>query len=115
MVKSPELTDTLVLELDALELAQWIREKKISSRKAVELYIAQLNKIKPAVNCLVADRFERALAEADHADRKVAEGEAKGILFGVTISMKEAFDVAGMKTTRGLLRRKDFRLEKDAE
>ena len=115
MVKSPELTDTLVLELDALELAQLIREKKISSRKAVELYIAQLNKINPAVNCLVEDRFDRALAEADHADRKVAEGEAKGILFGVPISMKEAFDVAGMKTTGGLLRRKDCRMEKDAE
>jgi len=115
MVTPPELMDSLVLDMDAAGLAQWIKEKKISSRKAVELYIAQLEKINPSVNCLVEDRFAEALIEADRADAELSAGKAEGVLFGVPISMKEAFDVAGMKTTGGLLRRKESVMDKDAE
>ena len=42
-------------------------------------------------------------------------GEAEGALFGVPISMKESFDVAGMQTTGGLIGRKGFVQEHDAE
>lgn len=115
MLNTPELVDSLVLDLDAAELAQLIKEKKISSRKAVEIYIEQLNKINPSINCLVENRFEEALQEADYADRRLAEGTAEGALWGVPISMKEAFHVSGMKTTGGLLRRKEQKMEKDAE
>lgn len=115
MVITSEIIDSLVLDLDAGEMAQLIKEKKITSRQAVEIYIDHLNKVNPSVNCLVEDRFEAALSEADEADRKLAMGEASGALFGVPISMKEAFDVKGMKTTGGLLRRKDMVMDKDAE
>lgn len=115
MVKTPELVDSLVLDMDATEVAQLIRTKKISSRQAVEVYIEQLNKINLSVNCLVENRFEEALREADEADRKLASGLGEGVLFGVPISMKEAFDVSGMKTTGGLLRRKEFVMDTDAE
>lgn len=115
MLKIPEIVDAAVLDMDALELAQWIREKKISSRNAVEIYIAHLNKINPSLNCLVEDRFKEALMEADRADHQLGTGQAAGVLFGVPISMKEAFDVAGMKTTGGLRKRKDMVMHKDAE
>lgn len=115
MLITPEIVDAAVLDMDALELAQWIREKKISSRKAVEIYIAHLNEINPSLNCLVENRFEEALMEADRADHQVETGQATGLLSGVPISMKEAFDVKGMKTTGGLLKRKDAVMDKDAE
>ncbi len=115
MLTTPELTDSLVLDLDALELAQLIKEKKISSRRAVEIYIKHLDDVNPSINCLVENRFKDALLEADSVDHRLADGEAGGTLMGVPISMKEAFDVNGMKTTGGLLRRKDKRVEKDAE
>ncbi|QHJ72063.1 amidase [Planococcus halotolerans] len=115
MLNTPELVDSLVLDLDAAELAQLIKENKISSRKAVEIYIKHLNNINPSINCLVENRFEEALQEADYADRVLAEGTAEGALWGVPISMKEAFHVSGMKTTGGLLGRKEKTMEKDAE
>ncbi|OHX54275.1 hypothetical protein BB776_05710 [Planococcus salinarum] len=46
---------------------------------------------------------------------RLASEEAAGVLFGVPISIKEAFDVGGMKTTGGLLGRKDFVMDRDAE
>lgn len=111
----PEMMDSLILDLDAVGMAQLIRDKKFTSRQAVEIYIEHLNKVNPAVNCLVEDRYEEALLEADDADRKLALGAPPGALFGVPISMKEAFDVKGMKTTGGLLRRKEFVMDEDAE
>lgn len=115
MINTLELVDSLVLDMDALELAQLIKDRKISSRKALEIYIEHLKKINPEVNCLVENRFAEALLEADNADRQIAEGDIQGLLLGVPISMKEAFDVSGMKTTGGLLRRKEKKVAKDAE
>ncbi|XKE95610.1 amidase [Metaplanococcus flavidus] len=115
MINTPELVDSLVLDMDAHELAQLIKEKKISSRKALEIYIEHLKKNNSSVNCLVEDRFEDALLEADNADRQIAKGQIQGALLGVPISMKEAFDVSGMNTTGGLLWRKGKKMAKDAE
>lgn len=115
MVKTPELVDSMVLDMDATEIAQLLKEKKLNSRQAVEIYIEHLNRINPSVNCLVENRFEEALREADDADCRLASGEAAGALLGVPISMKEAFDVGGMKTTGGLLRRKEVVMNRDAE
>jgi fatty acid amide hydrolase 2 len=63
----------------------------------------------------VEDRFEEALQEAKECDQRIVEGKGNGKLFGVPISMKEAFDVAGMKTTSGLLHLKDHVANQDAE
>ena len=110
-----ERTELAVADMDATELAELIEKGTITSRKAVELYIEQLEKINPAVNCLVENRFEEALAEADEADRRIAANKAEGKLLGVPISMKEAFHVKGMQTTGGLLHRKGMVQSTDAE
>ncbi|WP_422122566.1 amidase [Planococcus sp. X10-3] len=115
MVETHELVDSVILDLDATGVAKLIMEKRITARQAVEIYIEQLNNINHSVNCLVEDRFDTALLEADAADRRLAAGEASGALFGVPISMKEAFHVGGMKTTGGLIRRKEFVMDRDAE
>lgn len=102
-----------ILDLDASTLAQKIRDREISSVLATETYIDHLLKVNPIVNCLVEERFEQALEEAKACDDLLEKGEAQGRLFGVPISIKEAFDVAGMKTTGGLQHRQDVQ-EKDA-
>lgn len=104
-----------IVDIDAIQLAQLIAQKEITSRKAVETFIAQIRHINPLVNCFVEGRFAEALKEADRADAKIASGSFGGKLFGVPISMKEAFHVAGMQTTGGLLRRKGFVQHEDAE
>lgn len=94
-----------VLDLDATALAEKIRSGEITSTQAATEYISHLEQMNPKVNCLVEKRFEEALREADRCDQLVAKGDAQGSLFGVPISMKEAFDVVGMKTTGGLFHR----------
>lgn len=104
-----------ILDMDATLLAEKIRTQEISSLEAADTYIAHLQKINPQINCLVEDRFTQARKEAQTADELIKNGKTAGRLLGVPISMKESFDVAGMRTTGGLPYRKDIIEEKDAE
>ncbi len=109
-----EQTSVNILDLDAMTLAEMIATGKLTSRHAVETYMHQIEEMNPTVNCVVENRFIKALREADEADRCIREGNVKGRLFGVPISMKESFHVKGMQTTGGLKRRKGFIQDEDA-
>jgi fatty acid amide hydrolase 2 len=102
-------------DMDASELARMIANREITSREATDTFINHIKKVNPSLNFLVEDRFINALEEADEADRQIAEKKARGKLCGVPISMKESFHVNGMKTTGGLLNRKDAIQNSDAE
>lgn len=104
-----------ILDMDATSLAKKINTGKISSVDATTAYIQQIRSSNTTLNFLVEDRFELALQEAVQCDQLLKEGKGGGKLFGVPISMKEAFDVAGMKTTGGLIHLKDHVAVKDAE
>ncbi|HHW08219.1 MAG TPA: amidase [Clostridia bacterium] len=103
-----------ILDWDATTLAEKIRNGEVSVTEATETYIRQLKTVNPRLNVLVENRFAEALAEAKQCDDLLKEGRAQGRLFGVPISMKECFDVAGMHTTGGLTHRKNFVATEDA-
>lgn len=105
-----------ILDMDATELAQKIAVREISSLDATNVYINHLEKINPQINCLIEDCFLQAREKAQSADEQLKAGiKPAGKLFGVPISMKESFNVAGMKTTGGLPYRKDLVEEEDAQ
>lgn len=110
------VNDNEILSMDASTLAKKIASQEISSLRATKVFIAHLKKVNDKINCLVEDRFEQALAEAEKADEEIQQnGVGNKKLLGVPISMKESFDVAGMKTTGGLISRKDAVSDKDAD
>ncbi|MBS4022313.1 MAG: amidase [Dethiobacter sp.] len=96
-----------ILDLDATSLAREIRAKEISCLEAADAYISHLERVNPKVNCLVEDRFEQAREEARQCDRMLPTDSIKGKLFGVPVSIKEAFNVAGMRTTCALSSRRE--------
>lgn len=103
-----------VLDMDATALAAEIEKGNISSEAATQTYIAHLQRVNPQVNCVVEDRYEQALNEAKAYDRQRQEGGIRGRLHGVPISVKECFDVEGMRTTGGLSHLKDRVATSDA-
>jgi len=107
--------DWKILDLDASALAEMMAAKEITSREVTETFIDHIKNINPMLNFLVEERFNSALDEADEADRRLAENNASGKLFGVPISMKESFHIAEMETTGGLLNRKGFVQYSNAE
>ena len=94
-----------MLTLSATELARRVRAREVSSRDLVEASIAQVERVNPRLNALVADRFTQARAEADAADRAVESGADLGPFHGVPCTVKETFAVAGMPNTAGLVAR----------
>ncbi len=103
-----------ILDWDATTLARKIATREVTSVQATKEYIERLEEVNPKVNCLVEERFSEALKEAEVADAAIARGEV-GRLLGVPISMKESFDVKGMKTTGGIPSLTDEVKEMDAE
>lgn len=96
-----------ILDWDATTLAEKIRNRELTVTQATETYIRQIKTVNPHINAFVENRFAEALVEAKQCDEQLEAGTAKGRLFGVPISMKECFDVAGMRTTGGLIHRKN--------
>jgi fatty acid amide hydrolase 2 len=90
----------------ARALAGRIRARSVSAREVVETSIAQIERVNPRLNALVANRFEAARAEADAADLRIRDGEADlPPLLGVPCTVKETFALTGMPNTAGLVSR----------
>lgn len=87
---------------DATEIARLIAGGTISSREAVEVYLARIEQFNEPINAVVTLDEERALRIAHERDQAVAAGESLGPLHGVPMTVKDAFETAGMRTTAGL-------------
>jgi fatty acid amide hydrolase 2 len=73
----------------------------------VEECIGRIERINPALNAVVADRFSRAREEADEADARLDREGPEGLppLHGVPCTIKECFALEGMPNTSGLVSR----------
>ncbi len=100
--------------LSATALARRIRAGKLSSVDATKAYLSRIARRNPDLRALVLVDEKGALARARAADRALAKGEIWGPLHGVPITIKEAFDVEGWKTTSSFAPLKDNVARKDA-
>jgi amidase len=95
------------------ELVPALAGRQVSSRQLVDSAIARIEALDPKVNAVVVRDFDRARAAADAADAALARGERHPLL-GLPMTVKEQFNVAGLPTTWGHLKFKDWRPDADA-
>ncbi len=96
-------------ERSATALAAAIRDGELSSREVVDAHIERVERLNPRLNAVVAERFERARAEAEAADERVAGSTGRDELpplLGVPCTIKESFAVAGLPNSAGLHHRR---------
>lgn len=106
-----------LLETSATKLAELVRTKKISPDELVSACIARIEAENPALNAVVAKRFEEARKEARAATERLSRatsGEALPPYFGVPCTVKEGIAVTGMPHSAGVHARRDIRAEGDA-
>jgi amidase len=96
---------------EALLAALMARE--ISAVELARHAIARIESLDSRINAVVVRDFERAAAAAAEADRALAAGERRPLL-GLPMTVKEAFNVAGLPTTWGFPRGRDWRPPGDA-
>ncbi|MFE2639447.1 amidase family protein [Streptomyces scopuliridis] len=93
-----------------------LHQGTISSRDLVEQYLQHIAKANPALNAVVTIDAEGARAAADRADRHLAEtGKPIGPLHGLPMTLKDALEVAGVRTTCGSPDLKDHVPDQDAD
>ena len=85
----------------AVAIADRIRQREISSREAVDYFLARVETLDKRINSVVTIDADRARTEADAADAALARGEVRGPLHGVPMTIKDSFQTAGMRTTSG--------------
>jgi len=85
----------------ATEVAALVRGGRLSARELAEMALDRIEAVNPAVNAVVETCRSAALHAGAAADRAVADGERLGPLHGVPMTIKEAFQVAGMRSTWG--------------
>jgi amidase len=102
-----------VTERSAIETAAAIASGETSARAECDAAITRIEALDGAINAVVVRDFDRARLAADQADAAVARGERRPLL-GVPMTVKEAFNVAGLPTTWGFAKHKDFIAKEDA-
>jgi amidase len=98
-------------ELSALATAAAIRAGDLTALNACEAAIARIEARDGAINAVVVRDFAAARAAAAALD---AAGPDDRPLFGVPMTVKESFDVAGLPTTFGFEEHRDHRPTRDA-
>jgi amidase len=80
--------------------AELVRAGEVSPRELVTLYLKRIAQLDTKLNAFRVVWPERALADADEAERRRAAGDDAPLL-GVPIAVKDTQDVAGEITTLG--------------
>ncbi|WP_086617370.1 amidase family protein [Erythrobacter tepidarius] len=96
----------------ALATSTAIRAGKMSVAEAVDAAIVRIEQLDSSIDALAVPNFEAAYAEARALD--AAGPRPDQPLFGVPMTIKESFDVAGLPTTWGHPQYKDKPAPKDA-
>ena len=96
------------------QLAQMIRDRTVSAVEVLDVYLERVVKYNSQLNAICTLDEERARQRAKEADEALARGENWGILHGVPVTIKDAFETAGLLTTAGYKPLKDYVPKTDA-
>ena len=99
----------------ARDLAQQIRSRQISARELMTASLAQITRLNPALNAIVAKLDDAAcLALADAADRALTSGGPVGPLHGLPTAFKDLEPAVGFPQSKGSPIYKDLMPEADS-
>jgi aspartyl-tRNA(Asn)/glutamyl-tRNA(Gln) amidotransferase subunit A len=83
------------------ELAQRIRKGELSCLDSTEHYLSRIELLNDRLNAFRVLCKERAIAQAQSADRALRDGYKLGLPYGIPYAAKDLFDVEGMATAAG--------------
>ena len=89
-------------KLSAVELRAGLDAKQFSAYEVMNSVIGRTQATNPALNAIVFDYSEQALAQARDADTALAAGECWGPLHGIPVTVKVNVDYEGTPNTNGL-------------
>ena len=82
------------------ELADRLAKRQISSVELTRHFLGRIERLNPALNAFITLTAERAMQDAESADRLLAGG-ARGPLLGIPLIHKDIFCTDGVRTSCG--------------
>lgn len=87
--------------MDLTELSSLIYAKKLSSVEVTQRYLERIASYDPVLNAYITICADDVLEAAKTADQQLASGQAKGVLQGIPIALKDLFFTREAPTTAG--------------
>jgi aspartyl-tRNA(Asn)/glutamyl-tRNA(Gln) amidotransferase subunit A len=81
------------------ELHRQLTQKERSAVEIAQGYLAQLERLEPQLHSFLTITADRALAQAQAVDQRIAAGEEIGPLAGIPIALKDNLCTQGIQTT----------------
>ncbi len=98
-----------IVRMSANELATRIKAHELGPVEVVRAHVERIERVNPALNAVVAERFELALQEAESAEHRLMHADSSSLppLFAVPCTIKDFYGVTGLPQTGGIWRRKN--------
>lgn len=88
-----------VLDLRLQELHDRLKAKELSVTDLVDASLNRIRKTEPAIQAFITVDEEGARAQAAELDKRLAQGETPGLLFGLPAGIKDNIVTEGLRTT----------------
>ena len=85
--------------LSATEVVAAIRTGEQSASRLVDAQLSRIAMHNPCLNAIVTLDEDGARRRANELDEGLEQGEAQGVLCGLPVTVKDVFEVAGMRST----------------
>jgi hypothetical protein len=108
-------SDQEIAFLPAHRLSALIKERRLTSAKITDIYLARIKRLDPVLLCAVTIMEDQARAEARRADAEIAAGRYRGPLHGIPYGIKDLFSTKGVRTTWGSRDFENRIIDEDAE
>jgi aspartyl-tRNA(Asn)/glutamyl-tRNA(Gln) amidotransferase subunit A len=86
-------------ELSIAEAGARLRAGTLTSTALTQHALDRITALDPLLNAFIVVTKERALADADRADRELKSGVDKGPMHGIPHALKDIYETAGIRTT----------------
>jgi len=96
------------------ELAQLVRERKVSPVELVRMYLERIDRWDDLLHAYVTVSRDAAIEHAKEAEAAVIRGDQLGPLHGIPIAVKDQFLTKGIRTTNGTRALANFVPDEDA-
>jgi amidase len=91
----------------ASELAAAVKRKELGSVELLDLYLDRIDRLDGPLNAVVTLDADRAREACRAADAAVARGDDLGPLHGLPVTVKDAIETAGIRSTGGAVELRD--------
>jgi aspartyl-tRNA(Asn)/glutamyl-tRNA(Gln) amidotransferase subunit A len=83
------------------QASRLLRRREISPVELVDIALARIDRLNPAVNAFLTILADSASRRAKAAEREIGRGRSRGPLHGIPVSLKDNFWTRGVRTTAG--------------